>query len=90
MGDRKVMHLVDKAWRNIPTKFQIDPTGNHGFMPLGLKVNAYPKNNSHETFRNGRKRSNVLTVYKTNEPKCLRNHVHDAIQKRKKNCNGLR
>ncbi len=41
MGDRKVMHLVDKAWRHIPTKFQIDPTGNHGFMPLGLKVNVY-------------------------------------------------
>jgi hypothetical protein len=29
------MHLVGKVWGNIPTKLQIDFTGNHGVMPLG-------------------------------------------------------
>jgi hypothetical protein len=29
------MRLVGKVWRHTPIKFQIDPTGNHGVMPLG-------------------------------------------------------
>ena len=66
MVDRKVivkMNLVDKVWRHIPTKLQIDPTGNHGvrplghnpstrLMPLGHKVRVY--GNCAQTFWNTR------------------------------------
>ena len=45
------VHLVGKVWGYIPTKFQTDPTGNHGvkslghnlstrLMPLGHKVSV--------------------------------------------------
>ena len=37
------MHFVDKVWRHIPTKFQIDPTGIHGVRPLGHNPGAQSK-----------------------------------------------
>jgi hypothetical protein len=40
MGDREVIMSQNASCRQrsggqIPTKLQIDPTGNHGVMPLG-------------------------------------------------------
>ena len=32
---RVKMNLVGKVWGHIPTKLQIDSTGNHGVMSLG-------------------------------------------------------
>ncbi len=56
------MHLVGKVRGQIPSKLQIDPTGNHGVMLLGHNPNTrfMPLRHKENVFGN-------LTVLQKNE-----------------------